>query len=248
MPISLPFAGAFALSGLIGLSLGLLGGGGSILAVPVLVYVARWPPAEAIPASLAIVGATSLWAGVAHWRAGNVRPSAAGLFAVVGAVGASLGARLTPLVDPRHLLLGFAGLMIVVGAAMLRQPGRGAKGEGSAAALALAALVVGVLTGFLGVGGGFLLVPALNLLGRLPIRTSIGTSLIVIFTNSAAGLATHLGQSHLAMVPILAFTAAAIIGAVLGQRLGRAVSLGRLRSLFAVMVIAVGIAVGLANL
>ncbi len=240
-----PLVAALALSGVIGVSLGLLGGGGSILAVPVLVYVARVEAREAIVMSLAIVGATSLLAGVLHGRAGRVNVRAAVLFGGAGVMSAPLGARLTGLLTPALLMVLFAVLMIVVGSLMLRrrperltvQAGRG----GARVAPVLAAgLGVGALTGFLGVGGGFLMVPALVLLARLPMKTAVGTSLVVIAVNSAAAFAAHVGHSGVDLRATAAFTAAAGLGAIVGQRLAGRWPPEKLRAAFGVLVIVLG--------
>jgi hypothetical protein len=234
---------ALALSTLIGLSLGLLGGGGSILAVPVLVYVARIEVHAAIGMSLAVVGTTALVGGLVHARAGRVDPKAAALFGGAGMLAAPLGAQATHAVPGRVLMLLFAGLMIVVGGLMLG--GRGAA-EGRPArphpvAVPAAGLGVGLLTGFLGVGGGFLIVPALTLLGGLPIHRAVGTSLLVIALNSAGGIAGHLRRGEMPVGLTAAFTAAAAIGALAGVRLAGSLDPARLRRAFALFVILVGL-------
>jgi uncharacterized membrane protein YfcA len=241
MPLHL--LAAVALSLLIGLSLGLLGGGGSILAVPMLVYVARVEVHAAIGMSLAVVGATALVGGLAQARAGRVSLKAAVLLGAAGMAGAPLGASGTHLFPGRVLLVLFALLMIVVGGLMLRPRPAGSTGRpASTAALLAAGCGLGVLTGFLGVGGGFLIVPALTLLGGLPIHAAVGTSLLVIAANSASGLLGHLGGEGLPPGLTTALTAAAALGALAGVRLGSGLDPGRLRRAFALFVIAVGLA------
>jgi uncharacterized membrane protein YfcA len=234
---------ALALSTLIGVSLGLLGGGGSILAVPVLVYVARVDVHAAIGMSLAVVGATALVGALVHARAGRVDLRAAALFGGAGMLGAPLGAQATHAVAPRVLMLLFAALMLAVGTLMRR--GRGAARPESPrshpAAVPAAGFGVGLLTGFLGVGGGFLIVPALTVLVGLPIHRAIGTSLLVIAATSAAGLAGHLGRGPLPLGLTAAFTAAAATGALGGVRLAGVLDAGRLRRAFAAFVILVGL-------
>jgi len=234
---------ALALSTLIGLSLGLLGGGGSILAVPVLVYVARVDVRAAIGMSLAVVGTTALVGGLVHARAGRVDLRAAALFGGAGMVGAPLGTLGTHAVSPRVLLLLFAGLMLVVGGAMLRgRPGsRHEAPRPHPVAVPAAGFGVGLLTGFLGVGGGFLIVPALTLLACLPIHAAIGTSLLVIAANSAAGLLGHLRQGEMPLGLTAALTASAALGALAGVRLTSSLDSARLRRTFAVVVILVGL-------
>lgn len=234
---------ALALSALIGLSLGVLGGGGSILAVPVLVYVARVDVHAAIGMSLAVVGATALVGGLAHARAGRVDLRAGAVFGAAGMLGAPLGAQATHAVDPRVLMLLFAALMLVVGGLMLRR--RGASPPGAPrphpAAVPVAGFGVGLLTGFLGVGGGFLIVPALVLLAGLPVHRAVGTSLLVIAATSAAGLLAHLGRGEVPLGLTAAFTAVAALGALAGVRLASSLDPGRLRRAFALFVILVGL-------
>jgi uncharacterized protein len=245
-------AAALLLSGLIGVSLGLLGGGGSILAVPVLVYVARVDVHEAIGMSLAIVGATSLAGALFHARRGRVAYRAALLFGGAGMAGAPLGAQLTHRVAPPLLLLLFAALMLVVAALMLR--GRGFAGPRSTAATARLGAVlatgfgVGLLTGFLGVGGGFLIVPALTLLTGLPMHEAVATSLLVIALNSAAGVVGHLGRGGMPLGPTAAFTAVATLGALCGERLAGRLDPLRLRRAFGLFVLAVGLLLAARNL
>jgi uncharacterized membrane protein YfcA len=227
----------------IGLSLGLVGGGGSILALPVLVYVAGLDVHKAIGVSLAVVGGTALVGGIGQWRHGRVSPRAAAVFGGAGMLAAPLGARATPLVPGRALLLLFAGLMLVVGALMLRGgPDEPRRHDAHWLALATVGGCVGLLTGFLGVGGGFLIVPGLTLLAGLPIERAIGTSLVVIAANSASGLASHLRRGGLPGAATAAFTLAAIAGALAGVRLARRLEARQLRRGFARLVILVGLA------
>ena len=183
------------LSAAIGFSLGLIGGGGSIITVPVLVYVIGVEPHQAIGMSLAVVGITSLIGAALHSRRDNVRWRTGLIFGGSGVFGAFFGARLTHLFSPQALLLLFAALMIVISLLMLKKRPHENNGnwtrEFSLGKAIVAGLGVGALTGFLGVGGGFLIVPALALFGGLAMREAVGTSLVVIAINCAAGL---LGQ------------------------------------------------------
>lgn len=240
---------ATILSLLIGISLGLLGGGGSILCVPVLVFVAKMPTHLAIPASLVIVGLTSLFAASLHARRGNLSLSAALRFGIPGIFGSIVGARLSHGVPEKILLLSFSTLMLVVGFLMtLRRSSPGeqeptvTKKSASPFLLLGVGGGIGVLTGFLGVGGGFLIVPALHYLGGLPMHLSVGTSLAVIFINSASGVLGHLGQVNLFEPALLLFTAAALFGAMGGTAIGRRVSAASLKRSFGVFVVLVAIA------
>ncbi len=169
---------ALALSLLVGVSLGLLGGGGSILAVPILVYVAGVPAQAAIPMSLVVVGLVSALGTLLYARLGLVRLRAALVFGCAGIVGALLGARLTQRVSERWLLTLFAMLMLIVAVSMARkrrEPVALDRFEPRLAAMVAVGFGVGVLTGFLGVGGGFVIVPALLWAGRLPMKGTISS-------------------------------------------------------------------------
>jgi hypothetical protein len=241
-----------ALSGAIGFALGVFGGGGSILAVPMLVFVTRVAPSTAIGMSLAIVGATSLAAGYAHHRHGQVRPKVALQFGGSGIATAFLGARLTHFVRGDVLMLSFGALMVLVGGWMLmarrglsleRRSECGEPRRSRPLRAALAGAAVGGVTGFLGVGGGFLVVPALIAFAGLGMREAVGTSLLVIAINSAAGFAGHLDADGLNLELVAGFTVAAVFGGLLGERVTRSLSILKLRRGFAMFVIAIGIAV-----
>ena len=227
---------------LIGLSLGLTGAGGSIITLPVLVYLADLPPKEAVGLSLFVVGAAALMGALLRIRAGEVHLKAAFMFALSGMAGAAGGAFLTPLVSGPVLMLIFAMLMLVVALNMLM----GAKKEPSMLAeckplrCLLAGLGVGVLTGFIGVGGGFLLMPALVKFARLPLRMATGTSLAVITFNSAAGFISHFGERPPRWTLALTFAGIAAVGVLLGSAFAARLPVARLRQVFAVMILATG--------
>lgn len=244
------FVLALALAALIGLSLGLLGSGGSIVTLPVLVYVAKVPPETAVAMSLAIVGATSLVGGGIAWRRGFVQVRETLLFAAVGMLGAALGAQVTHFVSPALLMLLFAGLMLVVGLRMLLVRGAkfGSAQEFRPVRFALVGLAVGVLTGFLGVGGGFMIVPALAFFGGFELRRAIGSSLVIIALNSASGLVGQLLFVAIDWTLTLAFLAASLVGIFLGSTVAGRCSEANLRKTFAWSVIAVGCALAAVNL
>ncbi len=236
---------ALLCSGAIGVSLGLLGGGGSILAVPMLVYVAGVAAPQAIAMSLAIVGATSVIASVLHGRHGRLDPKVAGLFGGAGMVGAYVGAQFTHLISHAVLLLLFAALMLVVGTLMLVRKQRESASDGAPCPrslpwVLLAGAGVGAVTGFLGVGGGFLIVPALLFFTALPMHVAVGTSLLVIAINSAAGFVGHLGQETVPLALTGAFTVAAVAGTFVGAHLAGHIPAPSMRRMFAgfVMVVA----------
>jgi uncharacterized membrane protein YfcA len=233
-----------ALAALIGLSLGLLGGGGSILTVPVLVYVLGVAAKPAIAMSLPVVGVTSLVGSVLHWRLGNVRVSTAVLFGLLAMAGAFAGAKLSTYLSGTTQLALLAVIMLAAAASMLRGgPEETASAAAAPPRLALlvpVALGVGVLTGIVGIGGGFLVVPALVLLARVPMRQAVGTSLLVIAMNSAAGFAGYLGTVAIDWPFLAAFTAAAVAGALVGTALVRAVPAAALKRGFAAFLLVVG--------
>jgi len=264
---------------LIGLSLGALGGGGSILTVPALVYLLSQSPHGATTASLIIVGVTSIAGMALHLRAGRVRVRAGIVFGVLGAGGAFAGSRLSASIDPNALLAAFSVLMAGVAATMLyrQRPGAAAAPEPavagptapapapgdssvygdrnddrssgggvtlrrppprtvsparaasrvSPARVVIAATVVGLVTGFFGVGGGFVVVPAL---------------VLVIAVNSASALLSRLG-THVTVdhTLLITFTAAAVVGAVAGSRVASRVRPERLSVAFAFLMIAIAL-------
>ena len=234
---------ALTLAIAIGFSLTVLGSGGSIITLPVLVYAAGVPPQQAVGMSLAVVGGTSLAATLMNARSGLIHAKAAVLFSVTGIIGALAGAQLTHLVSPALLMLLFAGLMIVIATLMLR--GRAPHTPDLAEQCkwqrcAATGLVVGGLTGFLGVGGGFLIVPALMFFGHLPLKSAIITSLVVIAVNSFAGLAGHLHQTSFNWGIAGMFLGASLVGMIGGRSLARHLAVGHLRVAFAWFVLAVG--------
>ncbi len=232
------------LSAVIGVSLGLIGGGGSILTVPILVYFLGVEAHEAVEMSLAVVGATSLFSSILHYRRGNVKFSSGLLFGISGIFGAFLGSPLTQLVSPKILLLIFAVLMFIVAISMLWRS-RDADSEVTRRAdrtkAVLAGFGVGILTGFLGVGGGFLIVPALVMFSGLEMKKAIGTSLFVIFLNCLAGLIGHASQNHFDWSLTVLVMLLAVGGAIFGTLLSQKLAAHRLQKLFAVLVLGVAI-------
>ena len=223
----------------IGLSLGLTGAGGSILTLPVLVYLADIPPRQAVGLSLLIVGTAALIGAWQRARAGEVHFRAAGMFVLSGMVGAVLGARLTHLLTPSALMISFAVLMVVVAARMLmpRKSGFEPAPECKPLRCLVAGAGVGVLTGFLGVGGGFLLMPALSKFARLPLRAATGTSLAVIACNSAAGFVSHLGDAPTPWLLAVVFAGIAGVGVLVGGKVASRLPEAFLRRAFATLVL-----------
>jgi len=235
---------ALVLSLLIGVSLGALGGGGSIITLPVLVYVAGIAPKAAIGMSMAIVGGTSLLGSYLHSRKGNFALRTAIYFCVAGMVGAYAGSLGTHLVSSRLLLLLFGALMFIVGSIMLtgKHPVVRPGAAHSAAVCLPAGFAVGVMTGFLGVGGGFLIVPALVWLTGLDTRKAVGTSLAIIAFNSASGLVGQARYAHWDWALTAEFVVAALAGMGFGVSIATRTPDRSLRKAFAVMVLAVAAA------
>ncbi len=240
--------GILLLTALVGMSLGIFGSGGSIVMVPVLVHVGGMAPVEAVPLSLAVVGATSAAAAALYAKRGELQAKAALLFGLSGVPGAWLGSKVTGLVPPPVLMVVFSALMLVVGGLMLVRPLAGITSSGRCypPRCAVVGAIVGVLTGFLGVGGGFLLVPALVWFGGLGQRVAMGTSLAVISANSIGGLAGHIGTAFpWSWAAVLASIAAT------GMLVGSVAATGQkpttLLRWFGAFVIAIGLVVGAIN-
>ncbi len=242
---------AASLSVLIGLALGLLGGGGSILTVPILIYAVHMEAKTAIATSLLVVGVTSLVAVIPHARAGRVEWRTALVFGGTGMIGAYFGGRLAAHVPPSVLLLGFAAMMLATAVAMIRgreEQKLPAAAESACpsrpctpARTALHGLIVGAVAGMLGAGGGFLIVPTLALIGGLPMPVAIGTSLLVIAIQSLGGLAGHLGHVDVPRGTAMVVTSAAAAGALVGSRLVTRVPAAVLRQIFGWVVLAMAV-------
>jgi uncharacterized membrane protein YfcA len=232
----LALAGILAVG--VGVSLGLLGGGGSILTLPILLYVLHLPEPEAIATSLVVVGITSAVATVPHARAGHVDLRTGLMFAASGTVGAFVGGWGAGFCPPKLLLAGFVAVMVVAGLAMIR--GRGAEAAvppGSVPRTLAAGLGAGVMTGLVGAGGGFVVVPALTLFGGLDVRRAVGTSLLVISLNTAAGFAGYALHARVDPVTTAVVTGAAVVGSVFGGAFSQRVPQQVLRRGFGVFVL-----------
>jgi len=246
---------AIPLGFVIGVALGALGGGGSILTVPALVYVIGESAGTATTGSLIIVGVTALTGTIGHARAGRVRWTGGLIFGVVGIGGSLIGSLLNRLVNPTVVLLAFAGLMLVAAAAMVqRQPS--VEREPNTAdhllsdarlsfqgmiAVAGAGTIVGFTTGFFGVGGGFVVVPALVLALGFQMRDAVGTSLLVIGINTIAALAARAGSITIDWPVVVPLTLAAMGGSLVGNRIAsRAPARILTRSFAALLVVLAG--------
>lgn len=236
----------------VGASLGLLGGGGSILTVPALVYLIGQTPQTAVVTSLAIVGTNSAVGAFFHRTQGTLNWRVALIFGGVGMLIAYWAAGISQHVSPDLLMVAFAGLMLLVGTLLLFRgtPARRDADQPDPALIKVIAsgAVVGLLTGILGVGGGFLIVPALVMLVGLPMHHAVGTSLLIIAMNSAAGFLGHVGEGSLNTGLIAAFVSAGLAGTFVGAALGRRLNAALLRRAFAVFVIGLAIFLLIDNL
>ena len=234
---------------LIGVSLGLLGSGGSIVTLPVLVYVAGIPAHQAVGMSLAIVGGTSALGSLLNLRRGTLDLRAAAFFSLSGILGALIGARFTHLVSARSLMMLFGALMLVVGLRMLMGNGEAQSGRKCRPLRCLGTgLGVGLLTGFLGVGGGFVILPALVFFAGLEVKAAIGTSLAVIAVNSFAGLVGQLRYVQFDWPVTLGFLGAALAGMAGGSAVASRISSQSLRRAFAGSIIVLGMFLLVRNL
>ncbi len=241
------FVVALVLSILIGVSLGMLGGGGSILTLPILKYVVGLEAHQAVAGSLFVVGATSAVAMITHARAGRVRWRTGIIFGLAGMAGAFGAGRVAKFIPSTILLVLFAGMMVITATAMLRgrkaPAGATTRIDGELPVLKVLAegLVVGAITGLVGAGGGFLVVPALVLLGGLPMDAAIGTSLLVISMKSFAGFAGYLSSTTVNWKILIGVTAAAIVGSVVGGWAAGKVAQEKLRRAFGWFVVVMAV-------
>ncbi len=236
---------AFVLAAVVGVLLGLLGGGGSILTVPIFVYVLGFDAKSAIAQSLLVVGLTTIVGSLSHWRAGNVAIRLAAIFGGIAVVGAWLGAHLSVLVSGRTQLLVFATTMLISAVLMLRpRPSPADAVHEVAEQVALRTIVapalgVGLMTGFVGIGGGFMIVPALTVLVGLPMRRAIGTSLVIIGANGIVGFLGYLGRVEVDWATVGGFVLVAGMGTFGGAALGRYIPTAQLRRSFAIFLFGV---------
>lgn len=224
------------LAGLVGITLGVLGGGGSILAVPILTYVADLPAKEAIATSLVVVGVTAAFALIPHARGGHVEWRTGAVFAVTSMIGSYGGGLAAGWFSGGALLLLFAGMMVVTALAMIRDAGpRGANRTGALPVklVIVEGALIGALTGLVGAGGGFLVVPALVILGGMEMRKAIGTSLLVIAAKSFSGVAGHLAHVSLDLELAGTFAGTAVAGSVAGAFMAQRLPQDMLRRGFA---------------
>ncbi|WP_353928928.1 sulfite exporter TauE/SafE family protein [Okeanomitos corallinicola TIOX110] len=245
----------------IGISLGLIGGGGSVLALPILVYVMGVPTKSAIAMTLVIVGTVSLIGLIPHWKKGNINFKKAIIFGSATMMGAFFGAKVAglPLITANIQMLLFAIMMLLAAILMIK---RSFKQTANASSennpenpnsevyqppvckycwlwLLSEGFGVGILTGLVGVGGGFAIVPALVILGKTPMKEAIGTSLLILVVNALAGFLGYLGQVNLDWQLVGSFILAASLGSFLGSYLSQFIDGKKLQKYFGYFLIAV---------
>lgn len=255
----------------IGLSLGALGGGGSILAVPVLVYVAGETPQAATTTSLIVVGLAALVGMADHHRAGRVRVKDGLMFGLAGIGGSFAGSALNRQLDPDVLLLAFSALIVVaawrmltgcpsctrVGAEAVDREAATQEADGGGAGTTVdvhlhadlvtivkvvgAGTVVGFFTGLFGVGGGFVIVPALTLLLGFTMPEAVGTSLLIIAINCATALTARLGHGGVDWAVTIPFAVSALAGVLTGTRLADRLPAKTMLRWFAALLVAVAV-------
>lgn len=240
---------ALALGAVIGVLLGLLGGGGSIMAVPALVYVLGLGVEQAIPMSLFVVGTASAVGALPKIRAGQVQWRLAAVFAAAGIPATFIGSAIGRHLPQPALLIGFAIVMLLAGIRMLQDN----RGTGTACTVGdsginwrrcaprsiPAGFLVGLLTGLFGVGGGFLIIPALVLMLGVEMPIAIGTSLLIIVANSVAGVLSHVTGTSIDWTMTAAFVGTAIVGSLIAGQVGTRLDTRRLQHWFAYLVFAV---------
>jgi uncharacterized membrane protein YfcA len=239
----------YAAALVIGLALGLMGGGGSILTVPVFVYILGFGPKISIAMSLGVVGLVSLFGALNHWRHGNVDVRLALIFGTVAMAGTFGGAYLARFVSGTFQLVLFAVVMLGAAFFMFLDNAPDNPDDSSTDSvrletlplIAIEGLGVGVLTGLVGVGGGFLIVPALVLMSNVPMKTAVGTSLLIIAMKSAAGFFEYTFQVQVDYLFIGSFSVLAVLGIYLGSRWVKHIAQHTLKRAFAIFLVIMGV-------
>ena len=236
-----------ALGFVVGIVLGLLGGGGSILAVPIFLYVFRVAPKPAIAMSLAVVGMSAFVGFLGHWRQGSVNLRIGLPFGVVAMGSAFLTARVSDRVPEVIQLSLFALFAFTAAIVMLFDSLRSVKEDSTPGGsphftpvLGIEAVAVGALTALIGAGGGFVIVPALVYLAGVPVKQAVGSSLLIITLNALSGFAGYIGQVPIDWSLVGVFTGVAAVGAMLGARWNRYVSQVRIKQGFALLILTLG--------
>ena len=237
---------------LVGFVLGLLGGGGSVLTVPILIYALHVPVKPAIAMSLCVVGLVAFIGFLMHAKQGSVAPRLALVFGPFAVAAAYVGARISHSISPQTQLVLFA-FFGLVGSAMMFRGAMKLKNTPETTTfefhvdsknlpwIAIDAIGVGLITGIIGVGGGFLIVPALVFLTKVPMRLAIGTSLLVITMNALSGFAGYAGHVPIDWHLVGWFSAVAAVGSIIGTVLSKRVPQKKLKEVFGVLLIGVSL-------
>jgi uncharacterized membrane protein YfcA len=230
----------------IGISLGLIGSGGSVLAVAILIYILDVPPKSTIAMSLLIVGVVSLIGVIPHWQQGNINFQTAVLFSPTAMLGTYLGARIAslPIISSQLQLFALKSVMIAAAIFMMRNHGQELDPSDRHnnyrwLIIPTEGLGVGILTGFVGIGGGFLIIPTLVLLGQTPIKQAVGTSLLIIAFKSVTGFAGYFGNVSVDLNLIILLTVAASAGTITGAYITKFTQPKHLEIGFGFLIIAV---------
>jgi uncharacterized membrane protein YfcA len=238
-----------ALGFIVGVVLGLLGGGGSILAVPIFLYVFKVDPKPAIAMSLAVVGMSAFFGFLLHWRQGSVNLRVGVPFGAMAMIASFFTARVSDRVPETVQLTMFSVFAFTAAVVMLRDSFRAspvrpqdqaAPRPHFTALLGLEAVGVGALTALIGAGGGFVIVPALVYLAGVPVKEAVGSSLLIITLNSLSGFAGYIGQEPIDWQLVGSFTGVAAVGALVGSRLNRYVSQRMIKRLFGILILVLG--------
>lgn len=238
-----------ALAVAVGFVLGLLGGGGSILALPIFLYVFKVPTKSAVAMSLAVVGMSAAVGFLSHWRQGTVNLRVALPFGILAMAGAFGTAKIAHEVPANVQLALFVVFALAAAVFMLRDSLRPPTAGETAPTgpppnfsplLAIQAVAVGVLTSLIGAGGGFVIVPALVLIAKVPVRSAVGSSLLIIAMNGLSGFIGYIGVVPIQWALVGEFTGLAAVGAVLGTLVAPRVPTRRIKQGFAITIIVLG--------
>lgn len=232
----------FVVGAVLGVVFAVLGAGGGILAVPVLLFIFDTSMQTATGVGLAVVWAAALSGAISHARGGRVDVRVAASFGLPSVLGAALGAKLHALVPERVTMVAFAVVLLLALGALFRPKRDGSGARPRLVPMLLVGLATGALTGFLGVGGGFLVVPALTLFAGLPLHRAIGTSMAIISLASLSGAVIHLIEGHVQLQLLLPMGAGAVLGAFVGAPLGGRLPERPLRLGFAGLSVVVAVA------